>query len=289
MIKVHLEKIMERYDLNISQLSQLTGISRKALTLLARYNDSDSKPVSIQYHTIATLCAFFKIGIDDLLTYEYDQSSFDVAPIIHKVGAEKNLSLYLLLYRTTVNDKMNAFYIPVVLNQREYTEGEKVETEIPSAFWGDNPSTNTEKHVFFTPERRGITLEVVPDEKLNKFLHYIDKTAFSQLLREQNIQKLSEVEIVTLMKSFSKTFLAELTGRFIDTFLDANIPDAQIEVSWNFGYYSWMHASEFKFEYDKRGKTLISMDDDNLRDPFDEIISRNNLSLDTEFPNSSSL
>lgn len=289
MIKVHLEKIMERYNLNISQLSQLTGISRKALTLLARYNESNPKPVSVQYHTIITLCEFFKIGINDLLTYEYNQSSFEITPVVHKVGKEKKLSLYLLLYQTNVNDKNSTFYVPIIMNQSEHTRGEKVETEVPTAFWGDGSSADTEKRVFFTPDRRVFTIEVVPNERLEKFLHYIDKTAFKQLLEEKNIQKLSEVEIVTLMKSFNKNFLAELTGRFIDDFLDTKTPDAQIGVSWNFGYYSWMHASEFKFEYDKQGDTLVSMDDDNLRDPFDDIVIKNDSILDKEFPNSTNL
>lgn len=289
MIKIHLEKLMERYNLNISQLSQMTGISRKALTLLARYNESDPKPVSIQYHTIVTLCEFFKIGIDDLLTYEYSQSNFEITPIVHKVGNKKNLSLYLLLYQTKINNKKNFFYIPIIMNQQEYTQGEKVETEVPAAFWGEQKSNKTDKRVFFTPDRRKISIEVVPDEKMKNFLNYLNMTAIGQFLDENNIQKLSEVEVASLMKSFSKTFLAELTGRFISDFLDVKIPDAHIGVSWNFGYYSWMHSSEFKFEYDKQGSNLTSMDDDNLRDPFDDIVIRNDSILDTEFPNSANL
>ncbi|WP_428220641.1 helix-turn-helix domain-containing protein, partial [Enterococcus faecium] len=64
MIKVNLDKYIEKYNLNINQLSKETGISRKALTALANYNKDENPPVSIQYNTIEILCKYFKIGVD---------------------------------------------------------------------------------------------------------------------------------------------------------------------------------------------------------------------------------
>ena len=76
MIKVNLDKYIEKYNLNINQLSKETGISRKALTALANYNKDENPPVSIQYNTIEILCKYFKIGVDSLITYEYDEKDF---------------------------------------------------------------------------------------------------------------------------------------------------------------------------------------------------------------------
>ncbi|EGO7832325.1 helix-turn-helix transcriptional regulator, partial [Enterococcus faecalis] len=91
MIRVNLNYYIEKYNLNISQLSKETGISRKALTLLANYNDSEEPPVSIQYNTIETLCKYFKIGVDSLIEYEYSQEDFEILPVAYNLGKNKDI------------------------------------------------------------------------------------------------------------------------------------------------------------------------------------------------------
>ncbi|MGE7924691.1 helix-turn-helix domain-containing protein [Viridibacillus arvi] len=64
MIQSKLPVLMANRRINISELSEETGISRNALSNL--YNE---KGKGINYHTLDTLCRFFECDIADLLKF----------------------------------------------------------------------------------------------------------------------------------------------------------------------------------------------------------------------------
>lgn len=63
MIKCNLKQYMEMRNINFSQLSKLTGISRQALTALANNESS-----GIQFTTLDTLLIFFNAPINEFFT-----------------------------------------------------------------------------------------------------------------------------------------------------------------------------------------------------------------------------
>lgn len=270
MLKTHLNEYLKKYNLNISQLSKETGISRKALTLLSSYNDNVDKPVSIQYNTMEILCQYFKIDIGSLISYEYEQEYFEVSPISFKIGQQKNLSLFICAYRTVINSIEKVYYFPVLIKLANKTDSQEIEYELPKAFWGEidkNKIEDTNNKIFYTPEAYEFYFEVVLDESYSKIMKYIENTPFEIMIKNESLIKLTDEQIASLMKSFKKGFLSELTSRFLEFVLDDSKDEARISVNWNFGYYSFMHSSDFIFEYEKNKNFIIGLSDDNLIDP----------------------
>ena len=64
MILIKLEDLLKEYNLNISEVSDATGIARSTLTPLVN-NPETVKGLKIE--TIDTLCDFFGISLDELL------------------------------------------------------------------------------------------------------------------------------------------------------------------------------------------------------------------------------
>lgn len=80
MIKCNLKDFMELRDINFSQLSKETKISRQALTALANNESS-----GIQFSTLDTLLRFFNAPIEKFFT----QSAMDFGIYIHIPDEEK--------------------------------------------------------------------------------------------------------------------------------------------------------------------------------------------------------
>lgn len=273
MIKVNLNKFIEKKNLNINQLSKDTGISRKALTSLASYNDSSEPPVSIQYKTIDILCKYFKVGVDDLITYEYNQKDFAILSIPLKQKKDTDVSLFLLIYNTLINGNEKVYFIPVVVGINEIQEPEVFTEEIPRYIDG---KIEIQKKESLTPRYINLSFEVVLDKFYKNIEKYLKITDYFEFIESEKVTKLTDEEVAYLMKSFSKNFLAELTARFFEKdiiHIDSN--QTQISLDWNLGYYSFMHSGNFHFEYSLHNNMIVSMDDDSLTDPMDEIATIN--------------
>lgn len=292
LIKVNLDKYIEKYNLNINQLSKETGISRKALTALANYNKDENPPVSIQYNTIEILCKYFKIGVDSLITYEYDEKDFQVLPINLNAGRSKNISIFLLLYHTVVNQIEKLHYFPITVSITNDQAPEELTFEIPKPFWGelDTKKIELEKRTTLTPRFLSFQFEVVPTKYRQKLNKYFSIEPFKDFFDTDGLVSLNDEEVSSLMKSFKKSFLATITASFFDYVLDDFKVETNISVNWNFGYYSFMHASDFHFEYALHGNTITSLDDDNLTDITEPFIEINDPSVESNtFPNTFNL
>lgn len=273
LIKVNLNKFIEKNNLNINQLSKETGISRKALTSLVSYNDSSDPPVSIQYHTIDVLCKYFKIGVDDLITYEYNQKDFAILSIPLKHKKDKNVSLFLLIYNTVINGSEKVYFIPVVVGINEIQEPEVFTEEVPRYIDGKIEIQEKES---ITPRFINLSFEVVLDKFYKNIEKHLKITDYFELIESEKVTKLTDEEVAYLMKSFSKKFLAELTARFFDKdIINIDSIETQISLNWNLGYYSFMHSGDFHFEYSVHNNTIVSMDDDSLTDPLNSIVTMN--------------
>lgn len=291
MIKVHLDLIMKKYNININQLSLKTGISRKALTLLANYNDSDSPPVSIQYNTIAVLCSFFNINVNDLISYEHDQNDFEVTPLAFDVGKNNDINLFLFTYKRTINNETYINYFITSTKLVENIPSEERTYSVPKSFFGDkdvNGLDFSEEKIIKTPAIKKYNFEVIENNNINNVLKYIADHPLYNFLTSDEINSLSDFEVTTLMKSFNKSFLAQLTARTFDFLIESSNDEQSIIVNWNFGEFSWLNASSFHFEYSKLNNTIISLDNDNNHLFKDFSLFENNYHPDTK-PNNSEL
>ena len=73
MILIKLEDLLKEYNLNISEVSDATGIARSTLTPLVN-NPETVKGLKIE--TIDTLCDFFGISLDELLEFKQEKSKY---------------------------------------------------------------------------------------------------------------------------------------------------------------------------------------------------------------------
>ncbi|EKK0978280.1 helix-turn-helix transcriptional regulator [Enterococcus faecalis] len=289
MIRVNLNYYIEKYNLNISQLSKETGISRKALTLLANYNDSEEPPVSIQYNTIETLCKYFKIGVDSLIEYEYSQEDFEILPVAYNLGKNKDICLFLYVYQIIINNEEKIFFFPVTTKIKEKIEEEKIKIDMPSSLFANSNEIKSETNYYTKPALLSFNFEVILDKYFNKVEKLINNTPYVDLFSKNNVHKLSDEEIASLLKSFNKSFLAQFTARMFNYLIEENQTDTQLIVDWNFGYYSFMHSSDFHLEYAKKGNQILSLDDDNLIDPLEDITTNSNDIEKRSYPNSNEL
>lgn len=75
MISISLEKLLKKYDLNISELSESTGIARSTLTPLVKQPDAVQ---GLRIDTVNTLCEFFGVSIDDLLKFTPEKNKYQI-------------------------------------------------------------------------------------------------------------------------------------------------------------------------------------------------------------------
>jgi putative transcriptional regulator len=68
-VKNNLRVLMAKKGVNIQDVSDATGLSRKSISKL--YNETS---VQITFDVIARLCVYFNCGLDDLLTLEDAES-----------------------------------------------------------------------------------------------------------------------------------------------------------------------------------------------------------------------
>ena len=67
MIKFNLKKVMKQKNLNISQLNEMTGISRNSLSLLI-----NGKSQGVQFETIEKITRALNIGIEELFEKSFN-------------------------------------------------------------------------------------------------------------------------------------------------------------------------------------------------------------------------
>ena len=84
MIQIHLKKLMDDYGINISDLYRLTGISRSTLTPMV--NDPESVS-SLKVDILDTLCDFFGVSIDDLITFTPSKNKYAISEIWYNYDA----------------------------------------------------------------------------------------------------------------------------------------------------------------------------------------------------------
>lgn len=73
MIKFNLKKVMKQKNLNISQLNEMTGISRNSLSLLI-----NGKSQGIQFETIEKITRALNIEIEDLFERSFNELKIEV-------------------------------------------------------------------------------------------------------------------------------------------------------------------------------------------------------------------
>lgn len=93
MISIKLNKLLKKYNMNISELSEFTGISRSTLTPLIK-SPNDIKGLRID--TVNTLCEFFGSSIDEMLEFKAEKNKYNVFRVWETnhgiiIGIEKKL------------------------------------------------------------------------------------------------------------------------------------------------------------------------------------------------------
>lgn len=78
MISIRLEKLLKKYDLNISELSESTGIARSTLTPLVK---QPNEVQGLRIDTVNTLCEFFGVSIDELLNFTPEKKKYKIFSI----------------------------------------------------------------------------------------------------------------------------------------------------------------------------------------------------------------
>lgn len=79
MLKLNLERLMKDNKINISKLSELTGLSRSTITPLVKYPEN---VLSVKLETIDILCNFFEVSdISQLITFVNPKRAYQVSQI----------------------------------------------------------------------------------------------------------------------------------------------------------------------------------------------------------------
>ena len=103
MIKINLKEIMDDYDINISELSDSTGIARSTITPIVNA-PNDVKAISID--TIDTLCDFFGIDISDLITFTPRENKYKEYMTLYKDNLNQE---YIDMTKKIGNKKRHIF------------------------------------------------------------------------------------------------------------------------------------------------------------------------------------
>ncbi|MFT9269482.1 MAG: helix-turn-helix transcriptional regulator [Liquorilactobacillus nagelii] len=74
MIKIKLKKLMHDYKINISELSNLTGLARTTITPLVNRPENVK---ALNLETVDTLCDLFGINVEDLLEFSPSKNKYE--------------------------------------------------------------------------------------------------------------------------------------------------------------------------------------------------------------------
>ena len=99
MILIKLEDLLKEYNLNISEVSDATGIARSTLTPLVN-NPETVKGLKIE--TIDTLCDFFGISLDELLEFKQEKLKY----FIQTYWYNDDFNKYTFLFGKKIGSKI---------------------------------------------------------------------------------------------------------------------------------------------------------------------------------------
>lgn len=108
MIKFNLKKVMKQKNLNISQLNEMTGISRNSLSLLI-----NGKSQGIQFETMEKITKALNVEIDSLFKNTFDYVSINIK------GKKRIKGFFPSLSNKTQRDRLDKNI--EVINENDYS------------------------------------------------------------------------------------------------------------------------------------------------------------------------
>ncbi|WP_210126479.1 MULTISPECIES: helix-turn-helix transcriptional regulator [unclassified Staphylococcus] len=134
MIKFNLKKVMKQKNLNISQLNEMTGISRNSLSLLI-----NGKSQGVQFETIEKITRALNIEVEELFEKSFNELKIETNHLYTKVQTSK--------YQEGEFDPITKEFIPTgietdgernafsVIGSKYIIDGNELEGVIPYNFY----------------------------------------------------------------------------------------------------------------------------------------------------------
>ncbi|EJE05089.1 helix-turn-helix transcriptional regulator [Staphylococcus epidermidis] len=152
MIKFNLKKVMKQKNLNISQLNEMTGISRNSLSLLI-----NGKSQGVQFETIEKITRALNIGIEELFEKSFNEIKITFSKLYNITKNHEHK------YKEgKVNDETNEFipfgeetkeeysYTYVGIRLKYIIDGSELEEYIPYKFCLEfNTNSILHLHILF--------------------------------------------------------------------------------------------------------------------------------------------
>lgn len=209
MILIKLKELLDEYDMNISDVSDGTGLSRSTLTPLVKTPD-DVKGLNVE--TLNTLCDFFGIRLDELIEFIPNDKKY----FIKNYWISDFYTTYYFLITKKVGNKERDSIIKIDVNSFSFNE--KI---------GFYAKSNIE---FLSKENAIEFLEKqqIHDEKATKLeeVNFPNKNIFENdvsLQSNENIEKLTVLFAKYIEPNLNKVnFLSKLTSETKLDFLEFN-------------------------------------------------------------------
>lgn len=116
MIRIKLDKLLESHEMNISQLSEMSGLARSTITPLVN-NPDEVKAIKIE--TINVLCDIFGIEISDLIEFVPENKKYS---IVKTWSSDTKENQYFILMKKMLGNSER--YILLYLNAQRIVLGE---------------------------------------------------------------------------------------------------------------------------------------------------------------------
>lgn len=224
MLQSNLEELMNNYDINISDLSTLTGISRSTLTPLIK---NPNEVLGLKLETVDILLDFFGLNsIDQLLKFVPEKSHYFV----------KNIKDISNTQPSSYHSWTTIFDMTKIIGSRE--------RDIIIAGYYNDPVYNEPDfpapqifHIEFEALSKNDATQIEDNTLKNK--NIVDGKVFIDDLKRQNRKN---IEIVTGILTNSLVFSESFKKR------NADLSSAAISATWNFASFSTRPFYTFDFE-----------------------------------------
>ncbi|MGX0572093.1 helix-turn-helix domain-containing protein [Staphylococcus hominis] len=228
MIKFNLKKVMREKNLNISQLNEITGISRNSLSLLI-----NGKSKGVQFETLEKITRGLNIEVGDLFERNFNELKIETGDLYTRIETstlqEGDVDPITKEFRPTGEAKVHEKKETSVIAAKYIIDGDNLEGRIPYNFYLEfNDNVSLKLNIDFkNSEFKNDTLYLT--NHLYNFLNLlVSYVTFDILNKIKN----------TTLKKISKNFIIEDKKIRVTNDLDSEVLNIPLndDLSMNFDY-----------------------------------------------------
>lgn len=231
MIEIKLREILEDYNVNISDLSDATGLSRSTITPLVN-NPEEVKGINLD--TIDIICDFFGINIEELVSFTQSDKKYTLEK--YWTSDDDN---YIFLFKKKLGKRYRYSFVTINIAgfslRKDFQKGIIL---VSNSFFADKKKT----------------IKLIDDLNLD-----IDKKDFPEKnIFENDFSKQSDKNMQTVTKLLASCMIGNIKTIFENPF-DQEVK--YIEFNWIFKSKKNIEKKEYIYDIEKKEIIAISKGD----------------------------